>query len=329
MSIVGASGTALITGISGQDGYYLSQLLQRNGFDVHGVPRDALNNVSALTTLMTTVKPDVVFHLAAVSSAAASWQDPATTTRVNSLGTAALLDACIVAQDRTAKRIAMVNASSCEIFAGAGTSPQTEETPLRPISPYGASKAFGHMLCQVYRDKGLDVCNAILYNHESPRRPERFVTRKITKAVAAIAAGRQDRLVLGDLGVQRDWGWAPDYVDAMYRMALHGKGDDYIVATGVAHSVRDFVAAAFCAAGIPDWQAHVETDASFLRPREGAAVIGDATKAGDVLGWHPTTDFDEIVKTMVISDLRQEQAHVERTSKGGSRGHSSQARGRS
>jgi GDPmannose 4,6-dehydratase len=329
MSTVGASGTALITGITGQDGYYLSQLLQRNGFDVHGVPRDALTDVSALTALMTTVKPDVVFHLAAVSSVATSWQDPTTTSRVNALSTAALLDACIAAQDRTAKRIAMVNASSCEIFAGADTSPQTEETPLRPISPYGASKAFGHMMCQVYRDKGLEVSNAILYNHESPRRPERFVTRKITKAVAAIAAGRRDRLVLGDLGTVRDWGWAPDYVDAMYRMALHGKGDDYVVATGVAHSVRDFVAAAFAAAGIPDWQAHVETDAAFLRPREGAALVGDATRAGDVLGWHPSIGFDEIIKKMVSSDLRQEQADVERTSEGGSRGYSPQARGRS
>ena len=306
MSTVGASGTALITGITGQDGYYLSQLLQRNGFDVHGVPRDALTDVSALTALMTSVKPDVVFHLAAVSSVAASWQDPTTTSRVNALSTAALLDACVVAQDRTAKRIAMVNASSCEIFAGVGDSPQNEKTPLQPISPYGASKAFGHMMCQVYRDKGLEVSNAILYNHESPRRPERFVTRKITKAVAAIAAGRQDRLVLGDLGVERDWGWAPDYVDAMYRMALHGKGDDYIVATGVAHAVRDFVAAAFAAAGVPDWQAYVGTDAAFLRPREGAALVGDATKAANVLDWHPTLGFDEIVKAMVSFDLRQE-----------------------
>lgn len=307
MSTVGASGTALITGITGQDGHYLSQLLQRNGFDVHGVPRDTLTDASALTELMTTVRPDVVFHLAAVSSVAASWQDPATTTRVTALSTAALLDACVVAQDRLAKRIAMINASSCEIFAGVADSPQTEDTPLRPISPYGVAKAFGHMLCQVYRDKGVEVSNAILYNHESPRRPERFVTRKITKAVAAIAAGSQERLVLGDLDVERDWGWAPDYVDAMYRMASHGKGDDYIVATGVAHSVRDFVAASFAAADIPDWQEHVETDAAFLRPREGAALVGDATKAGDVLGWHPSIGFDEIVRAMVSSDLRQEQ----------------------
>jgi GDPmannose 4,6-dehydratase len=306
MSTVGASGTALITGITGQDGYYLSQLLQRNGFDVHGVPRDALTDVSALSSLMTTVEPDVVFHLAAVSSVAVSWQDPVTTSRVNALSTAALLDACIDAQERTGKRIAVVNASSCEIFAGAADSPQTEATPLRPISPYGASKAFGHLMCQVYRDKGLEASNAILYNHESPRRPERFVTRKITKAVAAIAAGRQDRLVLGDIGIERDWGWAPDYVDAMYRMSLHGKGDDYIVATGVSHSVRDFVAAAFAAAGITDWQAHVETDAAFLRPREGAARVGDATKAGNVLDWHPALGFDEIVKAMVSFDLRQE-----------------------
>jgi GDPmannose 4,6-dehydratase len=324
MSIVGAVGTALITGVTGQDGYYLSELLQRNGFEVHGVCRPArqsddapppqvrlhsaeLTDAVAMTELMSAVEPDVVFHLAGISSVAASWQDPLMTSRVNALSIAALLDACIGAQELIGRQITVVNASSCEIFAGAADSPQTEATPLRPISPYGASKAFGHMMCQVYRAKGLEVSNAILYNHESPRRPERFVTRKITKAAAAIAAGRQDRLVLGDLSIERDWGWAPDYVDAIYRMALHGKGDDYIVATGITHSVREFVAAAFSAAGIADWRANVETDAEFLRPSDRAAMAGDATKAGAVLGWYPTFGFDEVVKAMVSSDVEQEQ----------------------
>jgi GDPmannose 4,6-dehydratase len=324
MSIVGANGKALITGVSGQDGYYLSQLLQRNGLEVHGVRRPArrnddvpsqevrlhsaeLTDVAAMTELMNAVEPDFVFHLAGITSVAASWQDPLTTSRVNALSTAALLDACIGAQELIGKRITVVNASSCEIFAGASDSPQTEATPLQPISPYGVTKAFGHLMCQVYRAKGLEVSNAILYNHESPRRPEGFVTRKITKAAAAIAAGRQDRLVLGDMSVERDWGWAPDYVDAMYRMALRGTGDDFVVATGVTHSVGEFVAAAFAAAGIADWQAHVETDEAILRPRDRAAMVGDATKAGAVLGWYPTFGFDEVVKAMMNSDLRQEQ----------------------
>ncbi|HWF28547.1 MAG TPA: GDP-mannose 4,6-dehydratase [Mycobacterium sp.] len=307
MPAVGAGGTALITGVTGQDGYYLSKLLQRNGFEVCGVPRDAMADVAVLKELAGTVKPDVVFHLAAVSSVAASWQDPIETSRVNALSTAVLLDACLAAQERTGSPITVVNASSCEIFAGASDSPQTETTPLQPISPYGAAKAFGHTLCKIYRAKGLNVSNAILYNHESPRRPEQFVTRKITKAAAAIASGRRHRLVLGDVTVERDWGWAPDYVEAMYRMALHDNGDDFVVATGVTHSVQDFVAAAFAAAGIEDWKAHVDSDAAFTRPRDRGVAVGDPTKAGSVLGWYPTFGFDEIVKAMVSSDLRQEQ----------------------
>ena len=200
----------------------------------------------------------------------------------------------------------MINASSCEIFEGAADSPQTETTPLQPISPYGATTAFSRTMCQIYRGRGLKVSNAILYNHESPRRPD-FVTRKITKAAAAIASGSRDRLVLGDLTVQRDWGWAPHYVEAMYRMALHDNGDDFVVATGVTHSVQDFVAAPFAAAGIEDWKAHVETDAAFVRPHDRGIAVGDPTKAGTVLGWYPTFGFDEIVKAMVSSDLRQEQ----------------------
>ena len=315
--------TALITGVTGQDGYYLSELLIRQGLSVHGLLRpDAradgllpqvaahraeLTSVESLAEVLDSVRPDLVFHLAGISSVAASWQEPVAATRVNALSTAALLDACLRTQDRTGSRLALVNASSCEIFAGAPDSPQTEATPLRPMSPYGASKAFGHNLCQVYRAKGLQTSNAILYNHESPRRPERFVTRKITRAVADIAAGRRDRLTLGDMTVRRDWGWAPDYVDAMYRMARHDGGDDFVVATGVAHSISEFVAAAFAAAGIAEWEPHVETDAAFLRPADQAAMIGDATKAAEVLGWRPTVSFDEIVTTMVTSDLRQEQ----------------------
>jgi GDPmannose 4,6-dehydratase len=317
-------GVALVTGITGQDGHYLSRQLLNEGYAVHGVvspnrginglaeqvsPHTAdLTNAESVVNVVDEVKPDVVFHLAAISSVAASWDDPVASTAVNSLSTAALLDGCLQAQGRTGRKITVVNASSCEIFAGADDSPQTEATPIRPISPYGAAKAMGHMMCQVYRAKGLEASNAILYNHESPIRPERFVTRKITKAVAAIAAGRQDRLVLGDLSIKRDWGWAPDYVDAMYRMALHGKGDDFVIATGEAHSIAEFVDAAFAAAGITDWPDLVDSDPELLRPADRAAMVGDAGKAAAILDWRPTKTFADIVAAMVDSDLGQEQS---------------------
>lgn len=308
MSPDGLGGVALITGVSGQDGHYLSGHLLQRGYQVRGVQRTELSHPEAIARVIDEAEPDLVFHLAAISSVAASWDDPVATTEVNALSTAALLDGCLRTQDRTGRKITFVNASSCEIFAGAPDSPQTEDTPLRPISPYGAAKAMGHMMCQVYRAKGLEASNAILYNHESPVRPERFVTRKITKAVAAIAAGRQDRLVLGDLTIKRDWGWAPDYVDAMYRMALHGKGDDFVVATGVTHSIADFAAAAFSVAGIVDWQDRIESDSALLRPADRAAMVGDAGKAAAILDWRPTKSFADIVEAMVVSDLGQEQS---------------------
>lgn len=318
-----AGATAVITGITGQDGHYLAEQLLREAIDVHGVvragtkPTDVrpavtihparLTDAESVAAVVDAVEPDFVFHLAGMSSVAASWENPVYATEVNALSTAALLDACLRTQDRTGKSIVFVNASSCEIFAGSPDSPQTEATPIRPISPYGASKVLGHSLCQVYRARGLEASNAILYNHESPRRPTRYVTRKITTAVADIAAGRQDRLVLGDLSVRRDWGWAPDFVDAMYRMAVHGKGDDFVVATGVAHSIADFAAAAFAVAGISDWHELVSSDESFIRPAERAAMVGDATKAWESLGWKPTKSFHEIVVAMVESDLQRER----------------------
>jgi GDPmannose 4,6-dehydratase len=318
MSPDGPSSTAIITGVTGQDGYYLAELLLRKGFQVHGVLRPGrwhtglppvhthnadLTDTDTVSGLISEVQPDFVFHLAAVSSVATSWQEPVATTRVNALGTVNLLEGCLRAQDRSGKKIVVVNASSCEIFAGAIESVQTDTTPLCPISPYGASKAFGFMMSRAYRAKGLEASNAILYNHESPRRPEKFVTRKITSAVAAIASGRRDRLVLGDISVKRDWGWAPDYVDAMYRTAKYGKGDDFVIATGVAHSVSDFVAAAFAAVGITEWESRIETDAALLRPADRAAAVGDAAKARAILGWEPTMSFDDIVKAMVHFDL--------------------------
>jgi GDPmannose 4,6-dehydratase len=324
-----STATAVVTGITGQDGSYLAELLLQEGVAVHGVVRPGvrgvvragarihaqtgvtmheaeLTTVGPLAAVIDAVEPDMVFHLAGMSSVAASWDDPVNATEVNALSTAVVLDACLRTQDRTGDQIAVVNASSCEIFAGSADTPQTESTPVRPISPYGASKALGHNLCQVYRARGLQASNAILYHHESPRRPERFVTRKITKAVARIAAGTQDSLTLGDLSVRRDWGWAPDYVAAMYGMALHGRGEDFVVATGEAHSISDFVATAFAAAGISDWQQLVISDDSLIRPADRPDMVGDATKAWDLLGWKATKSFHDIVVAMVDSDLKQE-----------------------
>lgn len=315
--------TVIITGVTGQDGYYLADLLLKQGLQVHGTvragtqPADVapgivthethLTDRESVAALVDTVEPDLVFHLAGVTSVAASWADPVHATEVNSLSTAAVLDACLRTQERSGKAITVVNASSSEIFAGASETPLSETTPVCPLSPYGASKALGHSLCQVYRSRGLQASNAILFNHESPRRPPTFVTRKITAAVAAIAVGKQDRLTLGDVSVQRDWGWAPDYVEAMYQIAEHGKGDDFVVATGVAHSISDFVAAAFSAAGIEEWQDFVASDQSFIRPADRPAVVGDSTKARDVLGWKPSKAFQEIVVAMVESDLQRER----------------------
>jgi GDPmannose 4,6-dehydratase len=318
---------AVVTGITGQDGQYLADLLLAEGVRVHGVVRPGrdrtgirpevevheavVTSAAQVHAVVDAVAPDAVFHLAGASSVAASWRDPVHVTEVNALSTAAVLDACLRTQERTGAVIAVVNASSCEIFAGAEGALADESTPLRPITPYGASKALGHNLCQVYRAQGVQASNAILYNHESPRRREHFVTRKITRAVARIAAGAQDHLALGNLAIERDWGWAPDYVEAMYAMARHvvadgGVGDDYVVATGVSHSVADFVAIAFAEAGIDDWQGRVRVERDLIRPADRPAMVGDATKAWEVLGWKPTKSFHDIVVAMVDSDLSQE-----------------------
>ncbi|WP_051613480.1 GDP-mannose 4,6-dehydratase [Rhodococcus sp. UNC23MFCrub1.1] len=314
---------ALITGVGGQDGTYLAELLVSKGWQVHGITRpnddgppflQYLDGVTvryqdvadpiATTTAVQEIAPDYVFHLAGISSVWKSWQDPVTTARVNGVSAAALLDACLQQQEKSGKKVMVVNASSAEIFAGSTESPQTEDTPIRPTSPYGASKAFSHNLVQVYRARGLEGTNAILYNHESPRRPTTFVTRKITAAVAAIAAGKQDTLTLGDTSIRRDWGWAPDYVDAMYRMAMHGKGDDFIVATGEARSIMDFVGAAFDASGVTEWEHRVTSDKDLLRPADAAGAVGNASKLRTMLGWAPSRDFDAIVSAMVLDDMQ-------------------------
>ena len=316
--------TALVTGITGQDGSYLADLLVAEGCAVHGlvVPGDPLlpvlrermpgavihegdlGDAAAMTVLVDEVEPDEVYNLGGVSSVAFSWEQPLLTSRVTGSGVGALLEAAWQTQQRTGRAVRVLQASSAEIFGSPTEVPQTEDTPIRPVSPYGAAKAFAHHLVGVYRSRGLHASACILYNHESPRRPETFVTRKITKAAAMVAAGAQDTVLLGNLDARRDWGWAPDYVDAMRRAVRHEQAGDYVVATGRAHSVREFVAAAFQHAGIRDWESRVVVDAALMRPSDADVQIGDATRARTVLGWAPTVSFEQMVARMVEHDAR-------------------------
>lgn len=311
---------AFVTGISGQDGSYLAERLIAEGVEVHALahPDDApseapgvtlhsgdLADVEAIRRLVLDLAPDEVYNLAGLSSVARSWTEPDLTARVNALGAAGLMESARLSQERRGAQVRFVQASSAEIFGEPATSPQDESTPIRPVNPYGASKAYAHVMVGVMRSRDLHAVSAILYNHESPRRPAQFVTRKITSTVAAIAQGRADRLALGNLDARRDWGWAPDYVDALVRAARTGQARDYVIATGVAHSVRDFVAAAFARCGIDDWEQYVEIDPEFVRPTDPTELTGDASLARDALGWSPTVEFDEIVGRMVEADLER------------------------
>jgi GDPmannose 4,6-dehydratase len=313
---------ALITGITGQDGTYLAEGLVARGFTVHGLVRSSsavplslagaaninlhtcdITDADGVRRAVTACAPDQVFHLAGLSSVWRSWEDPALAARVNGLSIACLLEACLHYQDASGQRLRFVNASSAEIFAGSETWPQTEETSIQPTSPYGASKAFSHQLVQIYRARGIHGSNAILYSHESPRRSETFVTRKITLAAARIAIHGAGKLTLGSLEVKRDWGWAPDYVRAMTLMAGSSVADDFIVATGKGHSVRDFAELAFEAAQVDGWEDFLVTDPALSRVGDAKVLVGDWSKAAKQLGWAPTLDLREIVTKMVEKDL--------------------------
>jgi GDPmannose 4,6-dehydratase len=310
----------LVTGITGQDGSYLAERLVSEGCEVHGLVHagDAglaelkartpevvvhdgdLRDESSLVRAVSEAEPDEVYNLAGISSVARSWEEPVLTADVTALGVARLLAAVAAEQGRSGRRIAFVQASSAEVFGVPSRSPQDEQTPLRPTSPYGVAKVFGHHLVRVYRSQGLHAVSLILFNHESPRRPLSFVTRKITHGVARIAKGLQDELVLGNLDARRDWGWAPDYVDAMVRAARADEPDDFVVATGEAHSVKDLALAAFAHAGI---EPRIRVDNSLVRPADAALLVGEASKARSLLGWSPTVTFDELVARMVDADL--------------------------
>jgi GDPmannose 4,6-dehydratase len=316
--------TAFLTGVTGQDGGYLAERLVADGWRVHGLVRagdgraDGLRRRAAgvvlhegdladparVGELVADLVPEEIYNLGAIASVAQSWQHPLLAAQVNGLGAAAVLEAAWQLH-RAGHPVRVLQASSAEIFGVPDRSPQSETTPVRPVSPYGAAKAFAHHLVGVYRGRGMHVVGSILYNHESPRRPVGYVTRKITRAAANIASGRQDSLPLGGLDTRRDWGWAPDYVDAMVRAVRHTEPDDYVVATGESHSIEDFVAASFARAGIADWRKYVTLDPGLARPADAPELVGDAGKARRLLGWRPTVSFEEVVRHMVDADVRE------------------------
>ncbi|MCU1425264.1 MAG: GDP-mannose 4,6-dehydratase [Microbacteriaceae bacterium] len=315
---------ALITGISGQDGSYLAESLVRQGYEVHGVIRsrsreDAgtdvlggdvvlheadITDTARLADLITDVSPTEIYSLAALSSVWQSWADPVRTAQINSLPVAQILESAWQLQEKSGTAVRVVQASSAELFGNASESPQTESTRIKPTSPYGAAKAYSHYMVGLYRERGLFASSCILYNHESPRRPETFVTRKITAAAARIARGLQTGLELGTLDTRRDWGWAPDYARALELAVRAQTPDDFIIATGETRSIADFVERAFARAGVDDWRQHVSVSETFARPLDSAEQLGDASKARRVLEWAPTKSFDEIVAAMVDNDLQ-------------------------
>jgi GDPmannose 4,6-dehydratase len=320
--------TALITGVTGQDGSYLAELLLSKGYEVHGIKRrsssfnteridsilpDAhernarlllhfgdLSDASNLIRLLLAVRPEEIYHLGAQSHVQVSFEIPEYTGAVTGVGTVRLLEA--IRQSGIQTRF--YNAASSEMFGNAPETPQRETTPFRPRSPYACAKVYSYWSTVNYREAfGLFACNGILFNHESPRRGETFVTRKITRAIARILAGLQDKLYLGNLEAKRDWGFAGDYVEAIWLMMQKPESDDYVIATGESHSVREFLELAFHYADL-DWQKFVEIDPSYFRPTEVDFLQGDAAKARAELGWRPKKGFEDLVKLMVDADIR-------------------------
>jgi GDPmannose 4,6-dehydratase len=320
------SPTALITGITGQDGSYLAEFLLAKGYRVAGVVRRLsspnLSNLkavedkielvdgdlidqSSLSQAVKSVGPDEVYNLGAQSFVGTSFAQPALTGEITGLGTLRLLEA-VRAYAPQAK---FYQASSSEIFGHVATEPQDESTPFHPRSPYGVAKVYAYWATVNYREAySMFATNGILFNHESPRRGLEFVTRKITDGVARIVTGKCDSLTLGNLDARRDWGYAPDYVELMWRALQVKTPDDYVGATGEAHSVREFVEEAFAAAGVKDWQRYLKTDPRFNRPAEVFNLRGSAAKAKRVLGWEPKARFREIVQIMVKADLERHRA---------------------
>jgi GDPmannose 4,6-dehydratase len=313
---------AIITGITGQDGSYLAELLLEKGYEVTGVVRRAsspnfgriehlVNRISlrpsdlldqlSLIRLIDDVRPHELYNLAAMSFVPASWDQPILTGEFNAMGVTRVLEA-IRQVDPTVR---VYQASSSEMYGRVREVPQTEMTPFYPRSPYGVSKVFGHYITVNYRESyGMFAVSGILFNHESPRRGLEFVTRKVTDAVARIKLGLADHLALGNLDARRDWGFAGDYVRAMWLMLQQEQADDYVIATGVTHSVRELVKLAFAHVGL-DWRSYVRVDPALLRPAEVDLLIGDPGKAKRVLGWEPSVTFERLVAAMVDADLER------------------------
>jgi GDPmannose 4,6-dehydratase len=305
---------ALVTGIAGQDGSYLAELLLGHGYEVFGTvlgsPErlpDGVQLVDDAAQAIREVKPDETYHLASASFVPASWEDPVGTSRLAAESAAGLLDA--LRREHPEGRF--LNAASAEIFGVPGETPQTEETPIRPITPYGAGKAFAHFLTGAFRRRyGLHASSAILFNHESERRPEQFLTRKVSRGAAAVSLGLEQELRLGDLTAKRDWGYAPDYVRAMWLMLQADEPDDYVVATGEAHTVEEFVAAAFERVGL-DWREHVRHDESLSRgSADSPELVGDPTRIRERLGWEPEVRFGELVTRLVDADVEDLRAQA-------------------
>ena len=330
---------ALLSGITGQDGSYLVELLLSRGYEVHGIIRRSstfntgridhlyrdphipeaklflhygdLSDGTALRRVIEHVQPDEIYNLGAQSHVMVSFEEPEYTVDVDALGTLRLLEAMRDYQERRGKKVRFYQAASSEMFGKVREIPQKETTPFYPRSPYGCAKVFAHWQTVNYREAyGIFACNGILFNHESPRRGETFVTRKITRAATRIKLGLQDKLYLGNLEARRDWGFAGDYVEAMWLILQQDEPDDYVIATGETHSVKEFVEKVFNSLEL-DWEKHVQIDHRYFRPTEVDILMGDATKAREKLGWEPKVRFEDLVKMMVEHDM--ELASQEKT----------------
>src|SRR4051812_2203455 len=319
---------ALITGVDGQDGRHLAELLVANGYETFGMIRGQnnprgqivldetpaveliegdLQDLSSLIAVVEQVQPNEVYNLGAVSFVALSFRQPELTADITGLGVLRMLEAIRVVGGTQDNHVRFYQASSSEMFGKVRETPQNEETPFHPRSPYGAAKVFGHYTTVNYRESyGLHASSGICFNHEGPRRGLEFVTRKVSNGVARIKLGLQERLTLGNLDAARDWGYAGDFVEAMWLMLQQDEPDDYVIATGETHTIRELLELAFAAAGIDGWEKYVDSDKRFMRPAEVDILTGDATKAREKLGWKPKVSFPELVKMMVDADLEEE-----------------------
>jgi GDPmannose 4,6-dehydratase len=325
---------AFITGITGQDGQHLAEFLHSKGYDVFGMVKGQNNprmtalleempfiepvsgdlaDLPSLVAALEFSQPDEIYNLGAISFVALSFTQPELTANVTGTGVLRMLEAIRMVGGTANNSMRFYQASSSEMFGKVRETPQTEQTPFHPRSPYGCAKVFGHDITINYRESyGLYACSGILFNHEGPRRGLEFVTRKVTNAVARISLGLQHELVMGTLDAKRDWGYAGDYVKAMWMMLQQDEPSDYVIATGQTHSVRDLVVRAFAEVGIEDWERYVRYDPKFMRPAEVDLLIGDPTKAREELGWEPEVDFPTLISMMVQHDLALESAKAER-----------------